>query len=284
MKRISIPSNGKINRVLTVGPVRHDGFHALQTIYQSVSVCDRITLAQSREPGIRIKCDRHDIPTNESNLAWQAAQLWCAETGMRPAFEVDIQKRIPVGGGLGGGSANAASMLMGLNRMFENPLSRDRLLELAADLGSDVPFFLVGGTAVGTGRGECITPMPDMAPLRILAIIPDTPFPTAAMYRMLDDHGLVEDGVLDPETDELGLGINTFEQAVSIINCSVSAQMERLRESGWRILLAGSGSTILLVVTGADALPAAKQLSLPHSWQTIQMHTLKRDEVWHVPA
>lgn len=284
MRRISIPSNGKINRVLHVGPVRPDGFHTLHTIYQSVSLCDRITLAQTRKPGIRIRCDRDDVPTDESNLAWQAANRWCGETGVSPAFDVDIQKRIPAGGGLGGGSANAASVLMGLNRMFDDRLSPDCLLDLAAGLGSDVPFFLAGGTALGTGRGECITPLPDMDPLCILAIFPDRPFSTVEMYGILDAHDLLETSFPAAETDELGVGTNTFEQAIPFVHPVMWTEMIRLRDAGWRILLSGSGSTLLLVVPVGRGLPALRTLSLPEGWQAMELQTCKREEVWHVPV
>lgn len=151
----------KINLALSVGPVRVDGFHELATVYQAVGLYDEVTVTR-RNPGSGISMtvagvEADAVPCDETNLAWQAARVVAAEADTDPDVHIHIVKRIPVAGGMAGGSADAAGALLACDILWRASLHRERMLELAAELGSDVPFLLHGGTAVGTSRGECIT-------------------------------------------------------------------------------------------------------------------------------
>lgn len=156
---------GKVNLQLSVGPKRSDGFHEIATVFQAVSLFDdiKVTFAddedRSQPFSIEIKSDSpHGIPTDQSNLAHVAADLMYKKFDLSGALDIFITKNIPVAGGMAGGSANAAGMIVALDSLFSLGLSRAEMEEIGADIGSDVPFSIAGGTAIGTGRGEQLTP------------------------------------------------------------------------------------------------------------------------------
>ena len=150
----------KINLQLAVGPVRADGYHPLVTVFHAVSLFDEVTVRHADVMALTVTGeDAAAVPADRSNLAWRAARALAKAAAVRTgAVRIEIRKRIPVAAGLAGGSADAAATLVACNELWQAGLSSPELAELAADLGSDVPFALVGGTAVGRGRGEQVTP------------------------------------------------------------------------------------------------------------------------------
>ena len=185
-KTAVVRSYAKVNLSLDVIGKRPDGYHALESVMQSISLHDTLTLTfPDGSWGIRVTCDMPGIPTDESNLACRAAALFFEQAGIEPALDIHIEKRIPPEAGLGGGSSNAAAVLSILGSAFS--VQRSGQLELAAQIGSDVPYFLVGGTALVRGRGEIIEPLPDIE-LRWLVIVkPPFGVSTAWGYRRLDE-------------------------------------------------------------------------------------------------
>jgi 4-diphosphocytidyl-2-C-methyl-D-erythritol kinase len=160
MAAVTVRAPAKVNLQLAVGPARADGYHSLVTVFHAVSLFDDVTVTPAEKTTISVTGeDAAAVPTNRSNLAWQAASALARATGQRGAsVRIEISKRIPVAAGLAGGSADAAAALVACNELWQSGLSGSDLAELAATLGSDVPFALVGGTAVGRGRGEQLTP------------------------------------------------------------------------------------------------------------------------------
>ena len=152
---ITVRAPAKVNLHLAVGDVRPDGYHELVTVFQALSLADEVSLARADSLSIRVSGEGAGVvPTDQRNLVWKAAQL-LARRAQRPAdAEITLSKGIPVAGGMAGGSADAAATLLGLSALWGLDLSRDELMTLAAQLGSDVPFALHGSTALGTGRGE----------------------------------------------------------------------------------------------------------------------------------
>jgi 4-diphosphocytidyl-2-C-methyl-D-erythritol kinase len=157
---VTVRVPAKVNLQLAVGPARADGYHSLVTVFHAVSLFDEVTVAAADKTAIVVTGeDAALVPADRSNLAWQAASALAKATGQRgAAVRIEIRKRIPVAAGLAGGSADAAATLVACNELWQAGLSSRDLAELAATLGSDVPFALVGGTAVGRGRGEQLTP------------------------------------------------------------------------------------------------------------------------------
>ncbi|MBE9063314.1 4-(cytidine 5'-diphospho)-2-C-methyl-D-erythritol kinase [cf. Phormidesmis sp. LEGE 11477] len=162
---LTLFSNAKINLYLEIIGSRPDGFHELVMVMQSVALADRITLRPIKAPNISIECDHPLVPTDSTNLAYKAVSLlqkrFPNRTNQRGGVEIKIEKKIPVGAGLAGGSSNAAAALFGLDVLWDLGLTRVELQELGAELGSDVPFCLVGGCAIATGRGEAIDSIPN---------------------------------------------------------------------------------------------------------------------------
>jgi 4-diphosphocytidyl-2-C-methyl-D-erythritol kinase len=162
---VTVRVPGKVNLQLSVGPKRSDGFHEIATVFQAVSLFDdvKVTLTDETDRdqrfSIEIKADHpHGIPTDKSNLAYVAAELMYKKFDLDDALNISINKSIPVAGGMAGGSANAAGVIVALDALFSLGLSRTEMEEIGSEIGSDVPFSISGGTAIGTGRGEQLTP------------------------------------------------------------------------------------------------------------------------------
>lgn len=183
-----VRSYSKINLGLAVGPARPDGFHGLATMYQTLALHDFVTISArpSASTTIRLTADHKAVPTDARNTAWKMVEGALARMGVAAEVEIDIQKRLPVQGGMGAGSANAVAALLGLERELGKALPGPERLELAAEVGSDVPLFLLGGSVLGLGRGEEVYPLPDLPATLCVVAIPAVGVSTAQAFRDLD--------------------------------------------------------------------------------------------------
>ena len=179
-----IETCAKVNLTLEVLGRRADGFHELATIFQAVDLCDRITLTPADR--LVLTAEGADVPLDETNLCHRAATLLAARCGVEPKVHIALDKRLPVGAGLGGGSGNAAGTLAALARLWRLDVTTEALEAMAAELGSDCAFFVRGGAAVGAGRGERLARLPILAGWRLVILAPAEPVPTGAVYRALD--------------------------------------------------------------------------------------------------
>ena len=185
---IKICSFAKVNLTLDVLSVRPDGFHDIESVIQSIGLHDLILISAGDKPGIHIECSKPGIPTDEKNLAHKAAAFVLKKCNQQPpGLDIRINKRIPVEAGLGGGSSNAAAVIRGLDRLLDLSIGSEEALEIAASIGSDVPFFMVGGTALVAGRGEIIQPQPDIAEWYMVIAKPDFGVSTAWAYKHSDE-------------------------------------------------------------------------------------------------
>jgi 4-diphosphocytidyl-2-C-methyl-D-erythritol kinase len=186
MPGISGRAFAKVNLGLRILDRRPDGFHELRTVFQTISLADRIKLSWRPDRAVKValSCNRKDLETPD-NLVVRAAEALLERTGSRGDLQIRLQKRVPAGAGLGGGSSDAAAALTGLSRLLKNAPSPEILLEIAAGLGSDVPFFLRGGRAVGVGRGEEVYPLPEPAKQWLLLLAPRLQSSTPEAYRDL---------------------------------------------------------------------------------------------------
>lgn len=177
----------KLNLTLDVLDRREDGYHDIQSVMQTISVRDDVEITLGTGKPWRLTCDMEGIPTDERNLAWKAAELYCTTMGKDPdGLEIRIHKRIPAGAGLGGGSADAAAVLRALNRHYGESLSLPALAELGAQVGSDVPFCVLCGTAMVEGRGDRIRKLPDMPDCIFVVCKPDFSVSTPSLYEKID--------------------------------------------------------------------------------------------------
>jgi len=184
--RLLIPSFAKINLGLEVLGVREDGYHELRTLFQTIAIRDEIELQLLPEGPITVECAHPLVPRDHSNLAVRAARELMARAGEARGLRIGITKRIPVGGGLGGGSSNAAAVLIGLDRLLGLRLGVAGLHPLARRIGADVPFFLYGGTALGVARGDEIYPLADRVRGHVVVVDAGFPVSTAAVFRRID--------------------------------------------------------------------------------------------------
>ncbi|MGH9669372.1 MAG: 4-(cytidine 5'-diphospho)-2-C-methyl-D-erythritol kinase [Terriglobales bacterium] len=170
---ISLRSFAKINLGLAIGRRRDDGFHELRTVYQTIELHDRIRVEVGSGRGIEVRCADPRVPENDSNTCHRMAELALQALGSRRRVTIHIDKRLPVQGGLGAASSNAAATLLGLERALKTRLPGGERLRLAAEVGSDVPLFLVGGTVLGLGRGQEVYPLEDLPPLACVVATPE---------------------------------------------------------------------------------------------------------------
>jgi 4-diphosphocytidyl-2-C-methyl-D-erythritol kinase len=260
MREVRIPACAKINLHLEVLGKRADGYHELRTIFQTISLHDTLKLRHSRRQGISLNVRGNESlsqETVEKNLAYRAVEALRRELKIRSGVEITLDKKIPAGRGLGGGSSDAAAALLGYLRLAGKKLPASELLQIAAGLGADVPFFLYGGTALGIGRGEEIYPLPDVPPFTLLVVSPrDIHVPTPDAYRWLHApslasltksaaaHKLMEFCALCWSAQGTVLS-NDFERAVFQRHPRL-AKIKRvlLHEGASEALLAGSGSAV----------------------------------------
>lgn len=174
----------KINLSFEIKGRRADGFHEIETLMTPISLFDRLTIERDagNPNGIKVSCNDRSLPTGEENLVVRAAKLFRASTKVDAGIKIVLEKKIPHGAGLGGGSSDAASTLLGLNELFETGLKEKQLMDLAAQLGSDVPFFIVRSAAICRGRGENVVPTSLTANLKLLLLKPDFGVPTPWAY------------------------------------------------------------------------------------------------------
>jgi len=180
-----IKSFAKINLGLEVEKKRPDGYHEIRTLFQAINLSDSLELEEVGSGKIKLWGDDRTIPWDEKNLIFRAALLLQESYKVSRGVRIRVAKSIPAGKGLGGGSSNAAATLLALNRLWSLDLSRSELLSLAARLGADVPFFLEGGLCLGEGRGDILTPVPDLPPLYGVLFLPSLAISTAEIYARL---------------------------------------------------------------------------------------------------
>ena len=188
---MELSANAKINLTLDILRKREDGYHDLQMVMQSVTLADRITISPARGAEGRVASDLRFLPTGGKNLAQVAAAVFREATGLGGEMDVDIRKFIPVCGGLAGGSADAAAVLRAMNRITGAGLSLERLAEIGARAGSDVPFCVLGGTALAEGRGDRLTPLPPLPPCHIVICKPPFSVSTPQLFARVNVRKIV---------------------------------------------------------------------------------------------
>ncbi|MBQ5419018.1 MAG: 4-(cytidine 5'-diphospho)-2-C-methyl-D-erythritol kinase [Selenomonas sp.] len=185
---VTVEANAKINLTLDILGTRPDGYHEVAMVMQTVGLHDTLTL-EKREQGISLNINVPWLKADEKNLAWRAAALVQEEFGLTGGVHIELIKRIPVAAGLAGGSADAAAVLKGMSELYGLNLSDNKLCELGAKLGSDIPFCLLGGTMLATGRGEVLKRLPDMPETWVVLVKPRISVSTAWAYQNYDEQG-----------------------------------------------------------------------------------------------
>jgi len=290
MPEVRIPAYAKINLRLDILGKRADGFHELRTIFQTISLHDELRLRTSRQPAISLRILGNESLLREpveKNLAYRAVDALRRELKIRGGVEIELKKKIPAGRGLGGGSSDAAAALLGYLRLTGKKIRQARLLEIAASLGADVPFFLLGGRALGTNKGDEIYPLPDIAKLHVLVVSPkDIHVPTRDAYRWLKAKPLrLTKSAANPKLFEFcalcwsaqGSGLsNDFERPVFRRHPRLDhIKRALLRRGAAEASLAGSGSAVFGVFP-SPAMARRAAVGFPHD-QTFVCETVSRE-------
>ena len=250
----------KLNLTLDVLGKREDGYHDLQSVMQTISIRDDIEIDVGTGKAWTLECDKPGIPTDETNLAWKAARVYCETLKIDPnGIAIRITKRIPSQAGMGGGSADAAAVLRALNRHYDSPLSIMALAELGAQVGSDVPFCVLCGTAMVEGRGERLRKLPDMPDCFIVVCKPEFSSSTPELYRKIDetvigqrpDHQAMESALLAGDLQKIADNIwNVFDPVVTKDHLELNYIKSIFNSYGAiAYQMTGSGSAVFAIVT-----------------------------------
>ncbi|NLX91585.1 MAG: 4-(cytidine 5'-diphospho)-2-C-methyl-D-erythritol kinase [Firmicutes bacterium] len=280
-------SHAKINLTLEVLYRRPDGFHQIETVLQELELADSLYLEELPDGRIELFCDHPLLPADQGNLAFKAAVCF-QEYAPGRGVQIRLHKRIPIAAGLGGGSSNAAAVLKGLQILWGVPLKKELLFKMAADLGSDVSFFLCGGTALATGRGEQIRPLPPLPRAKVLLVSPANLMLSAGrVYGALvpgkqagknKTRELVK--ALEEEREESLLSrlpdllINDLEEAAFSLDHKILLLKEKLRKNyGFTALLSGSGPTVFALSYDEEKLAEACRELADKGYSTILTET-----------
>ena len=256
--KLTAKTAGKINTLLDLTGTLDNGYHCIYTVMQSVGVFDTVSAEQTTDGEITLACDRDFIPTDRSNTAYKAAELFFLRSGIKnPGLKIEIQKNIPCGAGMGGGSADAAAVLALLNKMYSFPFGEDELLSLGVQIGADVPFCIKGGCALCLNIGEIMAPLPVITELTAVIVKPGQCVSTKEAYAAFDSLGEVRHPdnnrflFAAAHADSSGIfryGANVFEQAVEV--CGRAVIKSAMKSCGAGLaMMTGSGSAVFGLFT-----------------------------------
>jgi 4-diphosphocytidyl-2-C-methyl-D-erythritol kinase len=285
-----LQSFAKINVSLRILGRRPDGYHEIHTILQTVSLHDDLLFACEPDGQIILSCSEPRIPINENNLVVRAANALRDRFGVKGGASIHLEKRIPAKGGLGGASSNAAMTLFGLTRLWNIDANKSGLIELAARLGADVPFFLTGGCAVATGIGTHVSSLPDVPHKHLLIVTPNATVSTADAYQSFKAPSLTTSGdasilsgsraEADSEVSDPWRLHNDFEEPIFELEPEIARAKRALIDVGaGGSLLAGSGSSVFGIFDNLQAQQQAlKTIKAEVGWRIFPVVTLSRDE------
>ena len=271
VKTVTVRVPAKVNLQLSVGPREADGFHNLVTVFQAISIFDEVTVTLAQpNSGISISISgdhTHGVPADDRNLAVKATELIAKEYDLDIDVHIDIKKSIPVAGGMAGGSADAAATIVAIDYLFSLGMNREEMSEIAAQLGSDVPFMLSGGTAIGTGHGEQLTPALSRGTYHWVLALSSVGLTTPAVYAECDrlraeleitepqTHEVLMQALLAADPKTVGASLTNDLQAAA---CSLRPALRLVLDVGQEYgslgaLVSGSGPTVAFLVADEEA-------------------------------
>ena len=287
---VTLPAFAKINLSLRVLAKRADGYHDLDTVFQTVSLHDILEASLSDDSHTVLSCNDHSLAANENNLVIRAAKALQDRFAIKRGARVRLQKRIPMQSGLGGGSSDAAMMLLMLTKLWELSCSRDELMTVGSRLGADIPFFFYGGTVRAKGIGEQIEALNDISQRFLLILKPNANISTADAYRALDERSLTSpnsktilstsQATADSDKIDLANLTNDFEAVVFDLEPEIRRAKSALLKAGAdAALLAGSGSAVFGIFESENAQRRAIQaIELESGWRVFPCKTVARNQ------
>ena len=267
MDEITLKALAKINLGLDVIRRREDGYHEVSMVMQTIHLYDRLEIAKSHEPGIHIRSNLNFLPVNENNLVYKAGKLLMDEFSITDGVSVKLDKRIPVAAGMAGGSTDAAAMLIGVNRLFSLGLTKRQLMERGVQIGADVPYCIMRGTALAEGIGEALSPLPPMVKCPVLIAKPSISVSTKFVYQNLK----LDDTTIHPDIDRLiddikaknlhdiAAHMGNVLETVTIPNYPVIDEIKKHMLSNGAVgaMMSGSGPTVFGLFDDEDTAKKA---------------------------
>ena len=264
---ISLKALAKINLGLDVVRRREDGYHEVRMIMQTIHLYDRLDIKRTKKPGIQIQTNLSFLPVNENNLLYKAAKLLMDEFSITDGVSVKLDKRIPVAAGMAGGSTDAAAMLIGVNRLFSLGLTKRQLMERGVQIGADVPYCIMRGTALAEGIGEALSPLPPMVKCPVLIAKPSISVSTKFVYQNLK----LDDTTIHPDIDRLiddikaknlhdiAAHMGNVLETVTIPNYPVIDEIKKHMLSNGAVgaMMSGSGPTVFGLFDDEDTAKKA---------------------------
>lgn len=264
---ISLKALAKINLGLDVVRRREDGYHEVRMIMQTIQLYDRLDIKRTQESGIQIQTNLSFLPVNENNLIYKAAKLLMDEFSITDGVSVKLDKRIPVAAGMAGGSTDAAAMLIGVNRLFSLGLTKRQLMERGVQIGADVPYCIMRGTALAEGIGEALSPLPPMVKCPVLIAKPSISVSTKFVYQNLK----LDDTTIHPDIDRLiddikaknlhdiAAHMGNVLETVTIPNYPVIDEIKKHMLSNGAVgaMMSGSGPTVFGLFDDEDTAKKA---------------------------
>lgn len=278
--RLKLQAPAKINYLLDVLRKRPDNYHDLRMVMQRIALSDEIEVSLSDTHGIRVYCDRGEVPDGPANIAWRAADALLSLTNIKAGIDIFIVKKIPMAAGLGGGSSDAATVLMGLNDLLNLKLTDEKLMSVGVSLGADVPFFIFKKTALAEGIGDRLTPVEGLPPVWIVLVNPNIHVSTAWVYQNLQLTKKNDEAILpkfNNRIEDICSLLSNDLESVTIGRFPVIQEIkDALRANGAQgVLMSGSGPTVFGVFAEEkQAATCQKAISRNAAWYSLVTHTL----------
>ena len=251
---VTLKALAKINLGLDVLGRRENGYHDVRMVMQTIYLYDNVTLSKMEEPGVSLECNLFYLPTDESNIAYKAAKLLMEEFDIKEGVHIVLDKHIPVAAGLAGGSANAAAVLVGMNRLFSLGLSQQELMERGVSLGADVPYCVMRGTVLAEGIGEILSPLPPLPKCYVLIAKPGISVSTKTVYEKLDSQEIAMhpniDGILEgldkQDLRKVASSMGNVLESVTIGDYPIIEEIKNImkEEEALNAMMSGSGPTV----------------------------------------
>lgn len=291
MKQIELKALAKINLGLDVLGRRDNGYHDVRMVMQSIYLYDNVKIERKKEPGIELSSNLYFLPTGDGNIAYKAADMLIREFGIEEGVRITLNKHIPVAAGMAGGSANAAAVLFGMNRLFGLKLSRQELMDRGVKLGADVPYCILRGTVLAEGIGEMLTVLPAMPKCTVLIAKPPISVSTKVVYEALDAKEITK----HPDIDGLLAGLeqgdlkqvascmgNVLEDVTIPMHPEIEAIKRAMKDCGaLNAMMSGSGPTVFGLFENKMTARKAQEIiwkkALAKQVYVTNIHSARRD-------
>ncbi len=271
MNRLELNAYAKVNLGLDVLRRREDGYHELRMIMQTVDLFDTLTLEKKEEAGIEMTCNIEGLPCDERNLVYKSAKLMFEEYKLPGGIRIRLEKRIPMAAGMAGGSTDAAAVFNGMNELYELGVTKERLCELGVKIGADVPYCIVGGTALSEGIGEVLTMLPNVPDCVVLIAKPDFDVSTKYVFENLHANSLTYHPDIDAMTEAIRAGdlqgiVKVMDNVLETVTETKYTEITEIKNvmkehNAMRAMMSGSGPTVFgLYKSEEDAKGAAEEI------------------------